>query len=45
MAELNYVKSGQQVGAHTINGIIDSLGGPSTPSDGSFRTVGNGSLF
>ena len=45
MAELTYVKSGQQVGAHTINGIIDALGGPSIPSDGDFTGTSNGALF
>ena len=45
MAELTYVKSGQQVGAHTINGIIDALGGPSIPSDGDFTGTSKGALF
>ena len=45
MAELTYVKLGQQVGAHTINGIIDALGGPSIPSDGDFTGTSNGALF
>lgn len=45
MAELTYVKSGEQVGAHTINGIIDALGGPSIPSDGDFTGTSRGALF
>ena len=45
MAELTYVKSGERIGAHTINGIIDALGGPSIPSDGDFTGTSNGALF
>lgn len=45
MAELTYVKSGQQIGAHTINGLIDALGGPSIPSDGDFTGTSKGALF
>lgn len=45
MAELNYVNAGERIGAHTINGIIDALGGPSIPSDGDFTKTSNGSLF
>lgn len=45
MAELTYVKQGQRIGAHTINGIIDAVGGPSIPSDGDFTHTSRGSLF
>lgn len=45
MAELTYVKSGERIGAHTINGIIDAFGGPSIPSDGDFTTTSKGALF
>lgn len=45
MSELNYVKSGQTVGAHTINGLIDAVGGPSIPTEDGFVKTSTGSLF
>lgn len=45
MAELNYVNAGERIGAHTINGIIDALGGPNIPSDGGFFKTSTGALF
>ena len=45
MSELNYVKAGQSVGASTINGIIDALGGPSIPTEGGFVKTSQGSIF
>lgn len=45
MAELTYVKSGERIAAHTINDIIDTLGGPSIPSDGEFTGTSRGALF
>ena len=45
MAELTYVKSGERIAAHTINNIIDTLGGPSIPSDGEFIGTSSGALF
>ena len=45
MSELNYVKAGQSVGASTINGIIDALGGPSIPTEDGFVKTSQGSIF
>ena len=45
MAELSYVKQGERIGAHTVNGIIDAIGGPNIPSDEGFVKTSNGSLF
>ena len=45
MAELSYVKQGERIGAHTVNGIIDAIGGPNIPTDEGFVKTSNGSLF
>lgn len=45
MAELSYVKQGERIGAHTVNGIIDAIGGPNIPTDEGFVKTSTGSLF